>query len=106
MLPASGHVSDDATSPNVSINRDESVPEVEVITGRRPLTLVTLMVLLVTCSSCLNSLMMDQYLYQYYAQIVFGNASMDTSRYASYLNFVGMPLISFLVYLCYLITFI
>lgn len=84
MLPASGHVSDDATSPNVSINRDESVPEVEVITGRRPLTLVTLMVLLVTCSSCLNSLMMDQYLYQYYAQIVFGNASMDTSRYASY----------------------
>ncbi|BFZ11927.1 hypothetical protein BsWGS_14966 [Bradybaena similaris] len=79
ILPDSGHVLNDATSPNVSINRDESVPDVEVFTGRRPLTLVTLMVLLVTCSSCLNSLMMDQYLYQYYAQIVFGNASMDTS---------------------------
>ncbi|CAG5120211.1 unnamed protein product [Candidula unifasciata] len=78
--PTSGHDLGDETTPSLSINKDGSIPSVEVIISQRPLALVTLMVVLSVSSGCLNSLIMDQYLYQHFAGIVFGNTSIDTSR--------------------------
>lgn len=62
------------------INDDASTSKSEMVIDRRPLMLVTVVVMLAVCVQSLHTLIMNEYLYQHFAKTVFGNVSVDTSR--------------------------